>query len=55
VLGEPHPELGVALPPLAVIAPKAGSVALFPAFLWHATRPFPAGERLSVAFDVVPG
>jgi len=27
---------------------------LFPSFLFHGTRPFSAGERLSVAFDLVP-
>jgi len=25
---------------------------LFPSTMWHATLPFPAGERLSIAFDV---
>jgi hypothetical protein len=28
-------------------------VALFPSYMYHGTRPFSAGERLTVAFDVV--
>jgi len=29
-------------------------LALFPSVFWHGTRPFDDGERLTVAFDVVP-
>ncbi|MDQ3144496.1 MAG: 2OG-Fe(II) oxygenase family protein [Pseudomonadota bacterium] len=39
------------LEPIAAIAPAPGTLVLFPSFLYHGTRPFPAGERLSVAFD----
>jgi predicted Zn-dependent protease len=46
-------ELGIDLPPLATIEPKPGRLALFPSYLFHGTRPFPAGERLTVAFDAV--
>lgn len=53
-LGEPPPELGVDLQPTRVIAPKVGHLALFPSWMWHATRPFTNGERLTVAFDVAP-
>jgi hypothetical protein len=53
-LGEPPPELGVDLQPTGVIAPKVGHLALFPSWMWHATRPFTNGERLTVAFDVAP-
>jgi hypothetical protein len=28
-------------------------MALFPSYLFHSTRPFGAGERLTAAFDVV--
>lgn len=52
-LGEPPAELGLGLPPLRLIEPQVGRLALFPAFLWHGTRAFAAGERLTVAFDVV--
>lgn len=56
VLGQPPVELRVDLPPLAVIAPEPGLLVLFPSTMWHGTRPFPQGERLTVAFDVAdPG
>lgn len=51
-LGEPPPELATSLPPLAMVQPGVGILALFPSWLWHATRPFARGERLTVAFDI---
>lgn len=54
-LGEPQPELGLDLPPVRMVEPKPGRLALFPSIMWHGTRPFPAGERLTVAFDVGAG
>jgi tetratricopeptide (TPR) repeat protein len=45
-------ELGLDLPPLRLIEPKPGRLVLFPSTMWHGTRPFAAGERLTVAFDV---
>ena len=51
-LGKPPTDLGLDLEPLALIEPKVGRLALFPSILWHGTRPFPAGERLTVAFDI---
>lgn len=51
-LGEPQTELGVDLPPRAKIEPKVGRLVLFPSWMWHGTRPFAEGERLTVAFDV---
>jgi cytochrome c-type biogenesis protein CcmH/NrfG len=45
-------ELGIDLPPIRLIEPKPGRLVLFPSTMWHGTRPFDAGERLSVAFDV---
>jgi Flp pilus assembly protein TadD len=53
--GEPPAELGLAIEPFRLIQPKPGRLALFPSTLWHGTRPFTEGERLTVAFDVVPG
>ncbi|HEX8667371.1 MAG TPA: putative 2OG-Fe(II) oxygenase [Allosphingosinicella sp.] len=50
-LGEAS-ELGVDLPPLRLVEPKPGRLVLFPSTMWHGTRPFDAGERLTVAFDV---
>jgi tetratricopeptide (TPR) repeat protein len=53
-IGRPPSELGVDLPPLATFEPKRGRLVLFPSFVFHGTRPFSGGERLSVAFDLVP-
>lgn len=52
-IGRPPVELGLDLPPLATFEPKEGHLILFPSFLFHGTRPFGAGERLTVAFDVL--
>jgi Flp pilus assembly protein TadD len=49
-LGEP--QLGVDLPPHRMIEPKPCRLALFPSWMWHGTRPFGEGERMTVAFDV---
>lgn len=51
-LGEPGLKLSNPLPPAMTIEPKPGQLVLFPSWMWHGTRPFPAGERLTVAFDV---
>jgi tetratricopeptide (TPR) repeat protein len=50
-LGEAN-ELGVDLAPIRLVEPKPGRLVLFPSTMWHGTRPFEAGERLAVAFDV---
>ena len=35
--------------------PEVGRLIIFPSWLWHQTLPFTSsGERISVAFDVVP-
>ena len=52
-LGRPPPALGLDLPPLATFQPIEGRLVMFPSFLFHGTRPFPDGERLTVAFDLV--
>lgn len=51
-IGEPQAELGLDLPPIRLIEPKPGRLVLFPSTIWHGTRPFAEGERLTVAFDV---
>jgi cytochrome c-type biogenesis protein CcmH/NrfG len=54
-LGEAS-ELGLDLPPIRLIEPKPGRLVLFPSSMWHGTRPFAEGERLTIAFDVArPG
>ena len=51
-LAEPQAELGLALPAAQLIEPKMGRLVIFPSTMWHGTRPFPDGERLTVAFEV---
>ncbi|MEO8547467.1 MAG: putative 2OG-Fe(II) oxygenase [Sphingomicrobium sp.] len=53
-LGEPDDLLGLDLPPVRKIEPKSAQLVLFPSWMWHGTRPFADGERLTVAFDVGP-
>lgn len=53
-LGRPPADIPLALDPLVTVEPRPGQLILFPSFLYHGTRPFAAGERLSVAFDVAP-
>ena len=52
--GAPPPELGLDLAPYATIAPRVGQLVMFPSTLWHGTVPTQGGERLNIAFDVVP-
>lgn len=52
-IGRPPPELKVDLPPIATVEPRPGRLVLFPSYVFHGTRPFRSGERLTVAFDVV--
>lgn len=33
-------------------APQVGKLVLFPSILWHGTRPFGSGERMTAAFDI---
>lgn len=54
-LGEPQEQLGLDVPPHRTVEPKPGRLALFPSWMWHGTRPFGEGERLTVAFDVARG
>ena len=51
-IGEPQAQLGLDLAPLRTIEPRPGRLVLFPSTMWHGTRPFHDGERLTVAFDV---
>ena len=51
-LGIPPAELGLALDPIADIAPEPGWLTLFPSTMWHGTVPIAGGERMSVAFDI---
>lgn len=51
-LGRPPSSLRTALPPVATIEPCLGQCVLFPSTMYHGTRPFPAGKRMSVAIDI---
>jgi hypothetical protein len=53
-LGRPPADLPLDLPPLATLEPAPGRLILFPSYLYHGTRPFRSGERLTVAFDAAP-
>jgi len=44
--------LNVQTPPFRTIEPKPGRLVLFPSYMWHGTKPFEEGERITVAFDV---
>ena len=53
-LGRPPADLRLDLEPIQTIEPRLRRLVLFPSFLYHGTRSFSAGERMSVAFDVTP-
>lgn len=49
----PYPIPGIG--PTGWVQPSEGRLALFPSYQWHGVEPFPGqGERMTVAFDVVP-
>ncbi len=52
-IGRPPRDLATSLPPVAQVEPVPGRLVLFPSTLFHGTRPFSAGERLTSAFDLV--
>nr|WP_202131721.1 tetratricopeptide repeat protein [Aurantiacibacter rhizosphaerae] len=51
-LGRPPPKLRIDLEPRYTLRPQVGHLALFPSTLYHGTRPFSQGQRMTVAFDV---
>lgn len=55
MLGKPPADLGLDLSPRRIVRPEPGQLILFPSSMWHGTVPFArTGERITVAFDVVP-
>jgi hypothetical protein len=54
--GPPPPRYRFRRPvPARRVEPRPGRVVVFPAYLYHGTRPVTAaGERVSVAVDVMP-
>ncbi|MCE9522215.1 MAG: tetratricopeptide repeat protein, partial [Alphaproteobacteria bacterium] len=54
--GESHLEMGEDDRPEHFVKPAVGHLVLFPSYFWHGTVPFESSaDRLTVAFDVVPG
>lgn len=51
-LGRPAPDLRLDLEPLYQVQPQLAHLALFPSTLYHGTRPFGAGQRMTVAIDI---
>lgn len=51
-IGAPPAQLNLPMRPIRTIQPEIGVLALFPSTVFHGTRPFSAGERMTVAFDV---
>lgn len=54
-IDSPPPELGLDLGPIRSFEPRPGTLVLFPSTMFHGTRSFGCGERLTVAFDVLAG
>ena len=54
-IGGAPASLALDLPPMRRIEPRVGRLILFPSTLHHGTTPAPAGEQISVAFDLIPG
>lgn len=51
-LGKPPSGIGDGLPSLHSICPEPGMLVLFPSTMFHGTRAFSQGTRMTVAFDV---
>ncbi|WP_271078082.1 2OG-Fe(II) oxygenase family protein [Aurantiacibacter sp. MUD61] len=51
-LGRPPAKMHVELDAITALEPREGFLALFPSTLYHGTRPFAGGRRMTVAFDV---
>jgi tetratricopeptide (TPR) repeat protein len=54
MLGGSPSDLALGLAPILTVEPRPGRLVIFPSTMWHGTSPFAAGERISVAFDIVP-
>ncbi len=52
--GEPNRPIAGCTPE-KFVEPEPGTLVLFPSYVWHGTVPFEGAERLSLAFDLVPG
>ena len=54
-LGGAPAGLGIELPPRCTVEPVEARLVLFPSWMWHGTRPFRGGERMTIAFDIARG
>ncbi|MBH9536361.1 2OG-Fe(II) oxygenase family protein [Novosphingopyxis sp. YJ-S2-01] len=52
-IGRPPADLDLALEPLKTVPAEPRTLTLFPSTLFHGTRPVSAGERMTVAFDII--
>ena len=53
--GEPFFDAGLKEPVRRAVQPRAGTLVLFPSYMWHGTVPFHSKQsRTTIAFDVVP-
>jgi hypothetical protein len=53
--GQPRFRTDPPLDPAHFVRPEAGTLVLFPSYMWHGTVPFTTDERrMTIAFDVVP-
>lgn len=53
--GQPRFRTDPPLGPAHFVRPAAGTLCLFPSYMWHGTVPFTTEEsRMTIAFDVVP-
>lgn len=53
--GEPAFDAGLRDPVRRAVQPRAGTLVLFPSYMWHGTIPFRSKQsRTTIAFDVVP-
>jgi hypothetical protein len=50
-LGRPPADIDLKIEPTSCFDARPGHLVLFPSFLYHGTTKFPAGQRLTVAFD----
>nr|WP_255586861.1 putative 2OG-Fe(II) oxygenase [Hephaestia mangrovi] len=53
-LGGGPENLGLEIAPLRTVEPKPGRLVLLPSCMWHGTNPSIMGERVTIAFDMIP-
>lgn len=51
-LGGAPAGMGLDIVPRLSVKPRPARLVLFPSWMWHGTRPFRHGERITIAFDI---